>query len=58
MGESNIASRHQLGSKIEIHTRDEMEVNWLIRGSDLHRKLLEILRIENLFMETGDFNCH
>ena len=48
--ESNIASGHQLDSRLESHKRDVMEVNCLNPFSDLYRELIEIMRREDLFM--------
>ena len=37
---------------LRSHERDTIEVNWLIRGSDLDGELIEIIRSENLFVES------
>ena len=52
MGESNISSKHWLGSRLESHKRKTLEANWLVRSSDLHGELIEIMRTKNIFMES------
>ena len=53
LGESNIAPRHHLGSKLESLKTDPMEVNWLIHGSELDRELIKMVRTENCLLNPG-----
>ena len=58
MGESNVAPKHRLVSRLESHVKDATEVNWLIHGSEFTKIINQNYEDRERIFEIRVFYCH